>query len=169
MPKKDRMQEYNAKLQELEEFKSKGQVNYKGYLKQKRKIESQKPLSMRAKVILWSVLGCIILFIIIGVANTEPAPQPQKPTNYNYKFTKIDPLDPTTVQFGLEISNPTDVAWEKPSCTVTIQNSTGHYRGFDTFFIDKTIPPKSSHTFVGNLVITNQGAAYVDKYEVDCN
>lgn len=78
MSKKDALEKYNQKLQELEQFKEKGAITYKEYHKQRKKIESQKPLSKVAKTGLWIIAGVVILVLTVAIANTPNQPQSNK-------------------------------------------------------------------------------------------
>lgn len=63
------MKAWQDRLDELEDFKDKGQIDYEQYQKQKYKIIREKPLSSTAKK-WWAIFGVfIVIAMMIGAAN----------------------------------------------------------------------------------------------------
>lgn len=123
------------------------------------------------------ILGLVMLGLLVLVAiavfraifnQPEQAENPSKPSRYEYRMIDYKTVDPATIQFSMELSNPTDTVWSEPSCTITFENPTGQYKGWDIFAIEQPINGHSSRTFTGNVTVTNEGAGYVSKYTVEC-
>ena len=54
-----------------------------------------------------------------------------------------------------------------PSCTITAQDSSGTYHGFDIFVL-KNVAAGSTANGLGNIVITHQGANFVTQVKINC-
>lgn len=61
----DEMTLWQERLNELELFKKNGQISYREYNKQKRKIEKEKPLPTSTKRTALIVIGAILIFLMV--------------------------------------------------------------------------------------------------------
>ncbi len=90
--KEQKMKIWQDKLDELEQFKNMGQIDYGQYQKQKRKIMSEKPLSSSTKKI-WSVIGLVVVVLIL-IGATAPSTDNQRKAEVASQQIK-DELDET--------------------------------------------------------------------------
>src|SRR5579872_67569 len=79
-------------------------------------------------------------------------------------YTVINPADLAVV---VQVTN-TGTRAAKPACTVTAQDASGAYSGFDSGTLTDPVPPGQTVTYVDNLVITGQGAGFVTQADAKC-
>lgn len=122
-----------------------------------------------------NVIVAILLVLFVGFViwfflkdNDSTGDSETKSYKYGYTMVNYSAIDPATLQFSMELTNQTDVVWEKPSCTVTFESPTGQYRGWDIFTLKEPLSAQSSRTFTGNITVSNEGAQYITKHSVDC-
>ena len=95
---------------------------------------------------------------------TEP---PEKPT-FEIKIAGNTYADPTSRRLTFTIKNTGTVEFT-PACSVTLENATGTYRGYDYITWNTPLAPGDTKYFEGLIIITNEGAAYATKSNVSCS
>ena len=93
-------------------------------------------------------------------ATTAPTP------SYSAFVVSYAPLNPATLQVLVIVTN-TGLGGGAPSCFVQAEDASGTYKGYDWFRLDP-IAAGESHPFTAQLVITNEGAAWVTEASVRC-
>lgn len=91
-----------------------------------------------------------------------------KKPDFSAKVTTYAPMNPATLRFMAKVTNKGDKEG-KFNCFVSAQDTSGTYKGYDVFTTDEILKPGKSDTFTGDLVITNEGAAYVTGITIDCD
>jgi len=85
---------------------------------------------------------------------------------YPAKIDGYTASDPATLSIRFHVyNNGTESV--SPSCTITAQDSSGGYHGFDAFIL-KNISAGTTVNSHGSIVITGQGAAYVTEVKIAC-
>ena len=123
-------------------------------------------------VIITGVIGAVFVGLFMSASNSMKKSQSAKPTelkstSYQAKVMSYDPIDPATLRVRVKVKN-IGQSDGKPNCSVNASNPSGSYKGWDVFELDKPITPGSEDYFNGQLVITNEGAAFVDSVTVSC-
>lgn len=87
------MEKYQQKLKELEEFKKNGQISFKEYNKQRKKLEREKPISKFSKIVLLCFFTILGLITVVGISNApEKPPEPPKEPLVNQVNEAINKL-----------------------------------------------------------------------------
>lgn len=88
--------------------------------------------------------------------------------SFTGKIISSKVINPATVNVSFEITNNgTDP--DVPNCKVSVQDSSGTYRGYDFPIFNYPLEPKSSISGNINLTVTKEGAFFVTQGEVTCS
>jgi len=123
--------------------------------------------------ILSGVGAALILLIVLGVATSDGQQKTQTPAaakqeaKYEAVVENYQVQDPATIVVRVKAHN-VGSASGKPSCTVTADNGTRAYHGFDTFTREEDLGADGYWGFNGNITITNPGATYIKDVTVEC-
>ena len=87
--------------------------------------------------------------------------------SYPVKYLSHADINPATVsvRFGITNDGTQPIT---PSCKIKMSDSSGTYSGYDFFDITDPIAAGQTKQVVGELTITNEGSAYVDKFTGSC-
>lgn len=77
-------------------------------------------------------------------------------------------INPATISFRYRVTND-GTQPVTPDCTISFQDPSGTYRGYDIFTPNEPIPAGVSQFYVGQLTITKEGAEYATEYEAECS
>lgn len=127
------------------------------------------------------VLGGLFLLAAVnsrGGEDEQPAAEPEvtmpaeaaeedEATTFKGKVRQIMVVNPATVRFSAMVKNTGDVA-SSPSCFVMISDVSGTYEGYDSFDLERELAPGDRTVFTGDLTITNEGAAYANRWDIEC-
>jgi len=163
-PTNKRLEEWQNKVAELEDFKKSGQIDYKTYQKEKRKLEKQKPLSGAGQVVFALVVLAIIGFICFRVFG-GPSQSTAKIEAHlgSYRVT-----NPASITQEYTVTNTTDHAG-KSSCDIEVYDSSRTYHGNDFGFESPNeIQPGESYDGLAMLTVTNEGASYITGGAISC-
>jgi hypothetical protein len=115
------------------------------------------------------VLGCMVVaavavgaVIVIVAATSGGSGGSFKAAVENY--TVINPAD---LAVAVHVTNTGSTA-ATPTCTVTAQDPSGAYSGFDEGTLTSPVQPGATTTYVDNVTISGQGAQYVTQVSVTC-
>lgn len=138
----------------------------------------------RAFIVIGAVAALVVV-VMIGsslTSNDEPsaptAAQPEasstelagpiKAPKFKAKLAGAKVLDPATIRVFISVKNVGDAAGYA-SCFVMVQNGSGTYQGYDSFDVPDIIRPGKYGGFNGDIVVTNEGAAYVTEHSIECD
>lgn len=93
---------------------------------------------------------------------TAPAP-----AAYDATVQDIVVVNPATVTVVATVTNTGGTAGT-PKCFVQAQDPAGAYEGYDSFNSKSPLDPGATNTLRGDLVITNEGAAFVTEASITC-
>lgn len=102
--------------------------------------------------------------------STEAATAAAAPATYKARITNAEVLNPATIRFDAVVKRPASESDQQDSpvtCTVRFSDASGTYKGFDFFDAD-ILAYSSRRLFGGNIIITNEGAAFVTDYSIEC-
>lgn len=88
-------------------------------------------------------------------------------TTFDAEIVGYQPANPASLEFSARLENTGDEPGI-PSCTVSFDDGSGAYHGFDVFELKDGLAPGEDTIFLGTAVIEGQGAGYVDRAEIDC-
>jgi hypothetical protein len=77
-------------------------------------------------------------------------------------------INPATISFRYRVTND-GTQPVTPDCTVSFQDPSGTYRGYDIFTPVEPIPAGVSQFYIGQLTITKEGAEFATEYEAECS
>jgi hypothetical protein len=92
---------------------------------------------------------------------------PKQEHQYEVKILGNRYEDPTARYLTFVVNNMGTTSFN-PSCHITLENDAGTYRGTDYATWNTPLNPGESKRFEGLIVITNEGAAYATKSNVEC-
>lgn len=137
------------------------------------------------KVARVAITAVIVIIYVSAVASYSETPQTsdnkttesesserqtesaKKPT-FEIKIAGNTYADPTSRRLTFTIKNTGTVEFT-PACSVTLENPTGTYRGYDYITWNTPLAPGDTKYFEGLIVITNEGAAYATHADVSCS
>lgn len=124
------------------------------------------------KIALIITLVAVLFFVIAifsgGSGDVETPATPSANASFSGEIISSKVINPATVNVSFKITNDgTDPG--KPNCKVSVQDSSGTYRGYDYPIFDYSVEPKSSVTGNINLTVTKEGALFVTQGEVSCS
>lgn len=118
------------------------------------------------KIFAGAFIATLLLLIVASIFNSISSEEPSKPTYESYvNDTKV--IDPATLSVSVAVQNNNNIEG-KPNCFIEAQSQNGKYRGFDSFQMNDIIPANQKRGLVANVVITNEGAAFVTDIKADC-
>lgn len=88
-------------------------------------------------------------------------------STFDAEVVGYQPANPASIAFTARVENTGDES-AAPSCTVSFDDGSGAYHGFDVFSLEDELAPGEDTIFRGTVVIEDQGAGYVDRAEIDC-
>lgn len=142
------------------------------------------------KRMLWVIpLGFVVLGVIgqllmgIGVieenksekvkpkieASIQPQPEPtvKKEAKFVGTFVRWAPASPATGTFYFMVENKGNKAG-KFKCFIKMSDLIEHYKGYTQIEIDQDMPLGDTYVGAEPLVISNQGAQFVDQAYIEC-
>lgn len=78
-------------------------------------------------------------------------------------------LDPSEASITIHVTNTASVAGKPTFCDVQLQSDTGHYNGHASDDRAPMIQPGDTWTDNVTMSISNDGAAFITGYSVDCS
>jgi hypothetical protein len=143
--------------------------------------ESSSPKKKKFKKWQIIVIGLLVLSVIGAIfgedsSTTTPAPtpevsaEPELAFTYSAEVTRWEPLNPASGRAVFTIRNTGEVSFIPESCTVSVQDDSYTYKGYDYISgFTETIKPGGK--FMGNVVltVTKEGAFFVTNGEVECD
>lgn len=76
-------------------------------------------------------------------------------------------INPADLAVAVQVTNTGSTAGT-PTCTVTAQDPSDAYGGFDEGTLTSPVQPGATTTYVDNVTISGQGARYVTQVSVTC-
>lgn len=113
----------------------------------------------------WALGLGVLVAALIGISMIRTS---MNSTTYVAAVTDIQVENPASVRVFVNVVNSGDNPG-MPECTVRAADPTGAYSGFEVFEMLETVAPGETGTFNGTIVITNQGAGFVDEASVECD
>ena len=90
-----------------------------------------------------------------------------KSRSYPVSFVRSAEVNPATLSVVFKVTNDGTQS-VMPKCTVTMQDASGTYKGWDVFDITDPIEPNVTKQIIVQLTITKQGAAFANQFSGDC-
>jgi hypothetical protein len=87
--------------------------------------------------------------------------------SYPVSYVRSAAVNPATLSVVFKVTND-GTEPVKPSCTIRMQDSSGTYKGYDTFEIIDPIEGSQTKQVIVQLTITNEGAEYADQFSGEC-
>lgn len=126
----------------------------------------------------------MVMLIIIGMATTSSpassgtdttdtstktasAPAPKPEAKFSWQSNLVGPINPATEQVAVSTANISDVTGT-PQCYIQVEDASGVYHGSGFFADPNPLAPGQTWSFRGDVIVTNEGAAYVTKGGVSC-
>ena len=102
-------------------------------------------------------------------ASSTPKPKPtvEKKAKFVGTFVRWAPASPATGTFYFIVENRGNKAG-KFKCYIEMSELSNHYKGYTTIRIDKDMPLGDTYIGAEPLIISNEGALYVDKAYIEC-
>jgi len=166
-----------AKIKAKEELKQiKAKKKTQKAEKQKKQLEDWNNASRGVKItalVITALIGLVIIGLVASSAKNSvktdsTQSEAAKDTSYQAEVLGYNVVDPATLRVSVKVKN-TGQSKGKPDCTINATNSTGVYKGFDVFGMDRAIEPGQEDYFNGQLTITKEGSVFVDKVTVSCS
>ncbi len=130
-----------------------------------------KPWYNQKKFVIPLVLG---LFWVVGTINSEDTSTSSSSDSgqtvtrtYPVEYISHAVVNPATIAVRFSVKND-GTQPVSPECRIRMQDASGTYKGFDIFDITDEIAAGQSQIIVGQLTITNEGAAFADQFSGDC-
>ncbi len=87
--------------------------------------------------------------------------------SYKAKVTAYNEINPADLDVTVKVTNTGSKAGA-PYCTVSAQDGSGAYHGFNAGTLSSSVAPGTTETFVLPITITSQGAQYVTQATASC-
>jgi hypothetical protein len=111
--------------------------------------------------------GTALVLVILALLPIQTLPSfASQSRTYPSKIDGYAAPDSATLAVRFHVYN-NGVKPVSPSCTITAQDSSGTYHGFDIFVL-KNVAAGSTANGLGNIVITHQGANFVTQVKIIC-
>jgi hypothetical protein len=118
-------------------------------------------------------VGSVILaFILLGIPAwlfikwlTSDSPKPE-PAVFSATIVDYRVVDPSTLAVQIAVNNLSTSSAE-PSCSITVESTTGHYKG-STLLNGDAIEPGKLKKYTKAVAISDEGAAYITAGDVSC-
>jgi len=153
----------------------------------KRKYKQWSDLTLKEKsggkvgLLLLSFIGIfVVICLVAGNTSNSPAthstgshtapvpPPPPKPVaKFSWQSNLVGPVNPATEQVSVSTTNTSDVTGT-PQCYIQVEDVSGVYHGSGFFTDPNPLAPGQTWSFRGDVIVTNEGAAYVTKGGVSC-
>jgi hypothetical protein len=119
------------------------------------------------------IVGSVILaFILLGIPAwlfikwlTSDSPKPE-PAVFSATIVDYRVIDPSTLAVQIAVNNISTSSAE-PSCFITVESTTGHYKG-STLMNGDAIEPGKLKNYTKAIAISDEGATYITAGDVNC-
>jgi hypothetical protein len=132
------------------------------------KIQGDRMAKQTKKTEWWQVLLAVVIVIApIAIWLSQPEKPAAPKAEYAASVIQKQVVDPATVNVSFVVKNTSKLAGT-PKCTVSVQNSSGVYKGANTFQGKEELAAGASSTYTVQLVVNEQGAGFVTEGAVSC-
>lgn len=114
--------------------------------------------------------GCLTLIVIAAAIATGISIAVSGgggPSPYKAVVGDMTVINPADLAVTVHVTNTGKTAGT-PTCTVSASDPSGTYTGFDVGTLTSPVAAGQTTTYVDNVTITHQGAAYVTSATVSC-
>jgi hypothetical protein len=123
------------------------------------------------------ILVIFVIYVLIssvaGIGGSSDSSNNSSPSesvkrSYPVSYVRSAAVNPATLAVVFNITND-GTQPITPSCTISMQDSSGTYKGYDIFDITDAISPSQTKQVIVNLTITKEGANFANQFSGECS
>lgn len=120
-----------------------------------------------AKIFVLAIFIGFLWLILSSAWSVKKEDEAKPKPTYSARVSSSIPLDPATLRVQVSVLN-TGQTTASARCTVELYNNSRVYTGLDSFMTTE-LAPGAEASFLRDVVITKEGAAFVSNYSVKCD